>query len=306
MSSSRLFALVLSVCAVCAGAACAQAADQGGGTCTTCAADSGGSHDDTSGHDDVGEPIDVRSDTGGGGDTSSASDTGSSSDSAGGSDTGSGSDTSSGSDTASGDTASGDTGIKDTGVLDTGVKDTGTDTGSGGVITGGPCSSGATGATAFRLHFSGSTGSTATPVYDLNGLPDKSRWHIGVFGYSIGFTSSYVDTFLEKGGLQLDGSDFIDVELSTKGVSGIRSATLAIRGRSYDTTTSGGFNWQTFTGTGATASDLVWNSTPYRWYTADATSAIASGDSGMLLRIKAGGLSGSLVVNAVELCVDAS
>ncbi len=179
-------------------------------------------------------------------------------------------------------------------------------TGSTGVITGGACSSGATGATAFRVRWAGSSGQSAYPVYEVSGLPDKSRGKAGVYGYQIGFTSSFVDPFLAQGGLQLDGSDFVDLELSTVGVTTIRSATLAILGRSYNTTTSGSFNWQTFDGTGATTSNLVSNGAPYEWYVGDMTTEISPSDNKILIRIKAGPSSSSLVVNRIELCLDAS
>jgi hypothetical protein len=98
---------------------------------------------------------------------------------------------------------------------------------------------------------------------------------------------------------------FIDVELSTMGMSTIRNVTIAIRGRSYNTTTSGSFNWMTFSGSGAAPRNLVSNSAPYEWYGADATRAFVTGDSGVLLRIEAGPSSNSLVVASVEICFDA-
>lgn len=174
-----------------------------------------------------------------------------------------------------------------------------------GPITGGPCVSGASGATAFLVHWTDS-GGRATVSYDVHGLPDKSRWKVGVYGYNIGFTPKFVDPFLGSGGLQLDSSSFIDVELSTVGVSRITSASLSIWGRSYSTGSSGSFNWMTVTGSGATPLNHVSNVAPYRWYSGDVTAAIAPSDRGMLLRIKAGGSSNSLVVNRLELCINAS
>jgi len=176
---------------------------------------------------------------------------------------------------------------------------------SSGVITGGACLSGATGATAFRVRWADG-GNTAYPVYEVSGLPDPSRSKAGAYGYQIGFTASYVDPFLAQGGLQLDSSDFIDLELSSVGVTTIRSATLALYGRSYNTTASGSFNWQTFEGTGATNSDSVANSAPYAWYGGDVAAVLSPGDNKILIRIKAGPSSSSLVVNRVELCLDAS
>ena len=173
-----------------------------------------------------------------------------------------------------------------------------------GVITGGPCSSGATGATAYRVRWA-DAGGTAQVVYEVNGLPDHSRDHTGAFG-QIGFTPRFVDPFLGDGGLQLDGSDFVDIELTTNGVANIASATLSIFGRSFNTTASGSFNWQTFVDVGSTPTNFVSNVAPYRWYSADMTSALAPGDPNTLIRIKAGPASGVLVVNRIEICVVAS
>src|SRR5215470_6956974 len=89
-----------------------------------------------------------------------------------------------------------------------------------GVITGGPCISGATGATAYRVRWA-DAGGTAQVVYEVNGLPDHSRDHAGAFGFQIGFVPQFVDPFLGDGGLQLDSDDFVDLELTTAGVSAI-------------------------------------------------------------------------------------
>src|SRR5690606_34242492 len=76
-----------------------------------------------------------------------------------------------------------------------------------GVIDRGPCSSGAAGATAFRIRWAQS-GSSAYVVYEVHGLPDTSRGKAGAYGYQIGFTPQYVDPFLAQGGLLLNRSDF--------------------------------------------------------------------------------------------------
>ena len=207
-------------------------------------------------------------------------------------------------DTGSIDTGSVDTGTIDTGTIDTGTVDTAPPDTSTGPITGGPCLSGAPGATAFRFSFYDG-GGEALVKYEVEGLPDRSSDKAGAYGYTIPFTPSYVDPFLAEGGLQLDGSSFVDVNLSTVGLSTIRSVTLSVYGRSYDTTTSGSFNWQTFVDVGSTPTDFVSNVAPYEWYSADATSAFRPGDGGALLRIKAGPSSDALVVHRIELCIDA-
>jgi hypothetical protein len=176
-----------------------------------------------------------------------------------------------------------------------------------GVLNGGPCLSGTAGATAYRIRWAGNgSGSTAYVVYEVNGLPDHSRDHAAAYGYQIGYTPRFEDVFLAQGGLRLDGSGFVDIELTTAGISQITNATLSIYGRSFNTTTSGSFHWQTFDGTGAAPTNLVSNSAPYEWYSADMTSEISAGDSGVLLRIKAGPSSGVLVVNRIEICMTAT
>jgi hypothetical protein len=174
-----------------------------------------------------------------------------------------------------------------------------------GIITGGPCVSGQPGRTGYRIRFAQS-GSSAYVVYEVNGLPDKTPDHAGAYGYQIGFTPQYVDPFLAQGGLQLDSSSFVDIDLSTEGISSITKATLSIYGRSFNTTASGSFNWQTFDGTGSTPTNSVSNVAPYQWYPGDMTTEISPGDGGVKIRIKAGLNSGALVVNKIELCLQAS
>ena len=178
------------------------------------------------------------------------------------------------------------------------------DLATGGVITGGPCLSGASGATGIRVRWVDS-GGTATVQYEAFGMPDHSREKVGAYGYQIGFTPSFVDPFLGDGGLLLDGSDFVDVELSGVGIASIGSATLAIYGRSYDTTTSGSFSWQSFSDSGATTDGFVSNVAPYRWYAADIGNTVAPGDGGVRVRIKAGPSSEALVVHRIEICLAA-
>jgi hypothetical protein len=157
-----------------------------------------------------------------------------------------------------------------------------------------------------RFRWTGtSSGSTASVVYEANTLPDTSRWHVSAGSTSIGFTPVFVDTALASGGLDLEGDVFIDVEISTAGLSAIDGATIAVYGRSYNTTTSGSFTWQTVHGTGAAPTNLVSNVALYSWYRADATPAFAPADSGALIRLRAGPASNALAVNRVEICLDA-
>ncbi|MBL9014500.1 MAG: hypothetical protein JNL83_10010 [Myxococcales bacterium] len=176
-----------------------------------------------------------------------------------------------------------------------------------GPITGGPCSSGTAGQTAYRIRWAGNgAGSTAYVVYEVHAMPDTSRFRAGAYGYQIGYTPRFEDPFLGAGGLALGSSNFVDIELTTAGIGSISNATLSILGRSFNTTASGSYNWQTFEGTGATPTNFVSNVAPYQWYSADMTSEISAGNTGVLIRIKAGPNSGSLVVNRIEICMTAS
>ncbi len=190
---------------------------------------------------------------------------------------------------------------QDTGVAaDTGATDTGrSDTATGG------CVSGASGSRAVRFRWEGSgAGSTAYVRYEANELPDTSRWRVTANSRSIGYTPVFDDPFLGVGGLDLEGTGFIDVELSTAGLGPIRGVTISIFGRSFNTTASGSFSWQTFTGVGAAPTNLVSNVAPYRWYGADATTEFVPGDARVLLRLYPGPSSNALIVNRVEVCFD--
>ena len=149
--------------------------------------------------------------------------------------------------------------------------------------------------------------SRASVSYEANTLPDRARWRVTAANRgSIGsYTPTFTDTFLGEGGLQFDGTTFMDVELSTAGLGAISNVTMAIYGQSFNTTASGSFSWMTFDGSGAAPSGLVSNAAPYRWYRADASTAFRAGNAGVLLRISPGPPSGSLVVNRVELCFTA-
>ncbi len=173
--------------------------------------------------------------------------------------------------------------------------------------TTGDCVSGAVGTHAVRFRWRGSyAGSSAYVDYEINQLPDTSRWHVSAASRSFGYTPIFDDTFLGEGGLDLEGTAFIDVELSTIALSSIRNVTIAVYGRSFATTTSGSYSWMTFDGSGATPHGSIANSTPYEWYAADATDSFTPGNGGVLLRIEAGPPSDALIVSRVEIRFDAS
>jgi hypothetical protein len=170
----------------------------------------------------------------------------------------------------------------------------------------GGCISGASGTRAVRFRWDGNgPGSTAYVVYEANDLPDTSRWMVTAASTSFDYTPVFDDTFLAQGGLDLEDPAFVDVELSTVGLSSIRGVTIAVYGRSFDTTTSGSFTWQTFDDVGQTDPGSFPNSAPYQWTYGDATTAFSPGDDGVYLRLRAGPPSDALIMNTVEVCFDA-
>lgn len=209
-------------------------------------------------------------------------------------------------DASSGDVSSPDASTPDASINDAGfdaARDAGHDSGTD---ASGSCIAGASGTHVVRFTWQGSgSGSTAYVSYDANTLPDTSIWRVSAASGNIGYRPVFSDIFLGEGGLDMGSGVFIDVQLSTLGLSAITGLTLSVYGRSFNTTSPGSFTWQSFEGTGAAPSGIVSNSAPYEWYGADATGAIAAGDDGVRLRLRAGPPSGRLVVRSVELCFQA-
>ncbi|MFK7987230.1 MAG: hypothetical protein AB8I08_14495 [Sandaracinaceae bacterium] len=200
-------------------------------------------------------------------------------------------------DAGASDGGGGDAGLRDSGPSDSGTSDSGPPSGG--------CISGAVGTHVARFRWNGSgSGSTAYVSYEANTLPDTSRWRASAYSTSPTYRPVFSDPFLAEGGLDMSGTVFMDIELSTAGLPPISRATVALYGRSFNTTTSGSFEWQTFDGVGATPSGSVSNAAPYRWYPGDATAALPAGNDGILLRIRPAGPSNSLVVSRVEVCFD--
>jgi hypothetical protein len=198
----------------------------------------------------------------------------------------------------------------DSGSVPDAATDTGTGTDAsdastttGGPVTGGPCASGAAGATAIRVQFADAGDGTATAQLTVEGDPDQSNDSASAVGTQWGFTPFFVDQGLAQGGVQLDDTDTIEITASTAGISTITSATLSLFGRSYDPANSGSFSWRTSDGRDATPTDFVSNATPYQWYSADMTTEIGPGENDVRIRIKAGPTSDTLVVNQVEVCL---
>jgi hypothetical protein len=170
-----------------------------------------------------------------------------------------------------------------------------------GVVTGGPCLSGATGATLLRITID-DVHDVATVVYDADGTPDHSGY-VGIYGYTIPYTPFYDDTF-GGGGLDLDSDDFVDFTASTAAITHLTSATLSL----YGTTTAGtsGFSWQSTLGYGETSPSYVTNTLPYTWTSVDVTSILAPADAHSWFRIKTLASENGIIVKKIELCVVAT
>jgi hypothetical protein len=188
-----------------------------------------------------------------------------------------------------------------TSVTDSGATDTSTGGGSdssSGTITGGPCQSGAVGQTAWRFSFRG-PGTSAS--WDVYGLPDKSS-----YSASAVYSTSYGDSS-HGGGIEIGSGNWILILYSVTGLHTIRSASVSVYGRSYDTTTSGSFEaWTPTYGSAATPTDSMSNAWPYAWTTVDFTGYVNPGDppASTGIRLYSGPSSSTIVVHTVELCID--
>jgi hypothetical protein len=161
-----------------------------------------------------------------------------------------------------------------------------------------PCMRG-TGFAAFRFKYSGSTSASL----EAFGLPDRSNWE-AVPAYS----TSYTDA-LHGGGINIASGNWILIRFSVEGLTRISSATLSIYGRSYNTTASGSFRaWSPIYGDISSPPNSVSNAWPYEWTSVDYTANVRVGDpKGTTgIRLFAGPSSSNLIINTVELCIDAS
>lgn len=162
-----------------------------------------------------------------------------------------------------------------------------------------PCLRG-TGFTAFRFRYNANGGTSAQ--LEVFGLPDNSNWQATpVFATTIGDQAN-------GGGLVIQGGNYILIRYSVVGISRINSATLSVFGRSYNTGASGSFEaWTPAHGTTSTPQNSFSNAWPYTWSSLDFTGYVQPGDTPGLtgIRLYARGGSSSLVINRVELCLDA-
>ncbi len=161
-----------------------------------------------------------------------------------------------------------------------------------------PCLRG-TGWAAFRFKYSGSTSARVEAL----GLPDTSN-----FEAVPARATSFTDT-LHGGGIEIASGNWILIRFSLVGLTTIRSATLSIYGRSYSTGSSGSFDaWSPLYGSIKSPTNSLSNAWPYSWSSVDYTSNVRIGDAPGLtgIRLYAGPSSNDLVINTVELCLDAS
>jgi hypothetical protein len=152
---------------------------------------------------------------------------------------------------------------------------------------------------AFRFKYDGSTSSRL----EAFGLPDSSNWEAVVVR-----STSFTDA-LHGGGVEIASGNWILIRFSLVGLSVIRSAKLSVYGSSYSTGASGSINaWSPIYGDNASPTNSFSNAWPYTWNSVDYTRSLGIGDSKDLtgIRLYAGPGSNDLVINTVELCLDAS
>ena len=170
----------------------------------------------------------------------------------------------------------------------------------GPALLGPPCTHGA-GWIAWKFHYNGST-SAVTDVYSL---PDSSNWQ-AVPAYPN--STSWADA-IHGGGIDMASGNWILIRFSVSGLTQIKSATLSMYGRSYNTTTSGSFEaWSPIYGSIFAPQSSISNAWPYQWKSVDYTANVNVGDTPGLtgIRFKAGPSSNELIINTVELCIDGS
>lgn len=171
---------------------------------------------------------------------------------------------------------------------------------SGPPLLGPPCTHGP-GFIAWKFHYNGST-SASTDVYSL---PDSSNWEaVPAYPNSTSWTDA-----IHGGGIDMASGNWILIRFSVAGLSQIKSATLSMYGRSYNTTTSGSFEaWSPIYGSIFAPTNSISNAWPYQWKSVDYTANVQVGDTPGLtgIRFKAGPSSYDLVINTVELCIDGS
>jgi hypothetical protein len=160
-----------------------------------------------------------------------------------------------------------------------------------------------------RFRFEAGAGTTAAVVYEANTLPTTTRWRVvSNAPNDPAYVPVFTDGDVGEGGLDLREGSRIEVELSFLGLrtGSTLPATIAVYGRSLHATASGSIAWLTWNGGDKTAPpDIIANTVPYRWYLVDAPQSFFGGENGALLRILPGPTSNRLVVNRVEVCLQA-
>jgi hypothetical protein len=160
-----------------------------------------------------------------------------------------------------------------------------------------PCLNGV-GWAAFRFKYEGSTDA----IVDAFGLPDDSNWEADAV-----YPTSF-ETDPGGGGIEIADDNYILIRFSLVGLSVIRSATLSMYGRSFSVDTDGSFDaWSPLYGDIASSTDSVSNAWPYAWTAVDYTANVHVGDpkDSTGIEFKPGPDSDDLLINTVELCMDA-
>jgi hypothetical protein len=172
----------------------------------------------------------------------------------------------------------------------------------------GVCTSGASGNLALRFQWKEANSKAYVYDYERDDLPGNNQSVSFVRVYStssLNYTPFFVDDDTGAGGVELTSDNFMDIRLSTEGLTEIRNVSIAILGRSFNYSFNGSFSWQSFIGNGAAPSGSIRNTTPYKWTVVSAPNSLIVGQRQTLLRIRSGPPSNQLVVNKVEICFDA-
>ncbi len=150
--------------------------------------------------------------------------------------------------------------------------------------------------TAFRFRFEDETGAKT----DRFGLPDNSNWKVSTV-----YRARFADS-LYGGGIEMVEHNYLRINFSLNGISAIRAAKLSIRGRSYGGLQDGSFGVHRDTYDDAeTAINAFSMNPPYKWLSVSVRSLIFAGESQIMLEVFSGDDSKDIIINTVELCLDA-
>lgn len=174
-----------------------------------------------------------------------------------------------------------------------------------GSVTGGPCTSGAKGATALRVRYEPGDAGNAVPVVEAFGLADDAGFFdVSTFVGVGGHEPTFAEATLGTGGIALDQTNGVDVKMSLQNLPPIHAVTLALLARSNTPNVSSSFQWSGGHGSGKSPPGSVGATATNVWVQADATRELGAVDFHDVLRITAGPPSNTLIVQRIELCID--